>query len=111
MVWALDLDDPTTSQSILNTKLDGLRVIGDNVDLNPDFAQKKLEATQSANNMGLLTFWTDCQADPQCPPGFKKLTEGHGKVFARPPGLHHRQVKTCLDCYRLLTRYRYSILS
>ena len=65
MVWALDLDDPTTSQSILNTKLDGLRVIGDNVDLNPDFAQKKLEATQSANNMGLLTFWTDCQADPQ----------------------------------------------
>jgi hypothetical protein len=80
MVWALDLDDPKTSNSILSTKFDALRAIGDDVDSNPLFAQQKLAATQTANDIGLDTFWTDCQANPQCPPGFRKLTEGHGKV-------------------------------
>lgn len=80
MVWALDLDDPDSSQSLLNLQLDQLRSIGDDVDANPAFAKSKLVATQSQNNLGLATFWTDCQADPQCPPNFKRLVKGHGKV-------------------------------
>ncbi|KAI8940612.1 hypothetical protein NX059_001884 [Plenodomus lindquistii] len=81
MVWALDLDDPSTSTSIISTQLQQLRDIGDDVDLNPIFAKAKLASTQKANNIALATFWTDCQADPICPQGFKKLTLGHGKVF------------------------------
>ncbi|KAJ4369884.1 hypothetical protein N0V83_005648 [Neocucurbitaria cava] len=81
MVWALDLDDASTSTSLVSTQLQQLRDMGDDVDLNLKFAKAKLASTQKANNIGLATFWTDCQDDPQCPQGFTKLTLGHGKVF------------------------------
>lgn len=76
MVWALDLHDPKTSKSLLATELDALRAIGDDVDSNPLFAQQKLAASQSANEMGLISFWTDCQLKPKRPPGLPKSLKG-----------------------------------
>jgi GH18 family chitinase len=70
MVWALDLDDSSTSKSLISTQLQQLRDIGDDVDSNLGFAKKKLATMQKANNIALATFWTDCQAAPQCPDGF-----------------------------------------
>ncbi|KAI4721608.1 glycoside hydrolase [Aureobasidium sp. EXF-10727] len=81
MVWALDLDDPSTQQSVTNLNLDGLRSIGDNVDLNPAFGSQKMRAIRKQNNVNLITFWTDCMKNPVCPPGFRTLTTGHGKIF------------------------------
>ncbi|GAB7351190.1 hypothetical protein MBLNU459_g1634t2 [Dothideomycetes sp. NU459] len=67
MVWALDLDDPSTQQSVTNLNLDGLRSIGDNVDSNPTFASQKMRAIRKQNNVNLITFWTDCMKNPNCP--------------------------------------------
>ena len=80
MVWAIDLDDPATGESSNNLNLNGLREIGDAVDTNPIYARQKLAATYAQNTINLLTFWTDCSANPTCPDGFKILTTGHGKV-------------------------------
>ena len=78
----MDLDDPTSEQSLTNLNLGGMRLLdGDQVDDNPDFALSKLVATQTQNNVNLITFWTECLADPVCPAGFKQLTLGHGKVI------------------------------
>ena len=80
MVWAIDLDDPTTGQSTDNLNLNPLRLIGDAVDTNPLYGRKKLAATSLQNSVSLLTFWTDCSTNPTCPDGFRPLTTGHGKV-------------------------------
>lgn len=81
MVWAIDLDDPATSQSSDNLNLNVLRYMGDPVDSNPLFARQKLGATLEQNSISLLSFWTECSSNPQCPDEFQLLTTGHGKVF------------------------------
>ena len=129
MVWAIDLDDPTTGESSDNLNLNGLREIGDAVDTNPIYARQKLAATYAQNTINLLTFWTDCSANPTCPDGFKILTTGHGKVSLT--GYHssfifsdlnrsHRKASHCINatvyeplltllrlCYHLYIRLRF----
>lgn len=80
MVWALDQDDPQTSKSLSNLNVNKLKLLGDDVDLNPGFAMKKLSAMTQQNDVNLVTFWTDCMKYPKCPPGFTEMTKGHGKV-------------------------------
>ncbi|KAF2994459.1 hypothetical protein E8E14_002478 [Neopestalotiopsis sp. 37M] len=81
MVWALDLDDPSTSTSVSNLQSTGLKLTGDDVDSNPTFALSKLSAITQQNNIGLVSYWTDCSSDPQCAAGFRLMTTGHGKIF------------------------------
>ncbi|PQE12841.1 Glycoside hydrolase family 71 protein [Rutstroemia sp. NJR-2017a BBW] len=58
-----------------------LAAIGEDVTTNPSYTVSKLAATSSANSVALLAYWTTCQADPQCAPGFRLVGYGHGKVY------------------------------
>lgn len=81
MVWALDLDDPSSEASLVNLATSGLTSIGDDVATNPSYAISKLAATTSQNSVSLLTYWSDCMAVPKCNDGFQRETTGHGKVY------------------------------
>jgi len=82
MVWALDLADPTTDDSLDNMHIQGMaKYDGQQALSNKRVAMSKYAAIQRQNTVTLQVFWTDCQPDPQCPVGFTKLTEGHGKIF------------------------------
>lgn len=81
MVWALDLDDPSSEASLVNLATSGLSSIGDDVASNPDYAMSKLVATSQQNSVSLLTYWSDCMAVPTCNDGFQLETIGHGKVY------------------------------
>ncbi|CZR61249.1 uncharacterized protein PAC_11145 [Phialocephala subalpina] len=81
MVWALDLDDPSSQASLVNFATSGLTTIGDDVSTNPSYALSKLAATSSQNSISLLTYWSDCMAVPKCNDGFQLETIGHGKVY------------------------------
>ena len=73
MGWALDFDDPTSGFS-----LDSL-----NSGNQKGFSAKVTSATVSSNAATLGIFWTPClpPGSQQCPPGFRPLAYGHGKVF------------------------------
>lgn len=81
MVWALDLDDPSSEASLVNVATSGLSTIGDDVSSNPTYALKKVEAASVQNTVGLVTYWSDCAAQPSCNDGFNMETTGHGKVY------------------------------
>jgi hypothetical protein len=60
--------------------LGGLASIGDPVSSNPAYAMSKAEAVYKQNSMSLLTYWTECSAQPQCGPNYQLVAYGHGKV-------------------------------
>ncbi|RAK75242.1 putative class V chitinase, partial [Aspergillus fijiensis CBS 313.89] len=88
MVWSVDMDDNTSKQASVNLNAAGLELIGDDVSANPAFAVRKLSATSSQNAVNLVSYWTDCAAEPQCNAGFTLWTTGHGKVYDADKGVY-----------------------
>ncbi|OJJ94920.1 hypothetical protein ASPACDRAFT_48368 [Aspergillus aculeatus ATCC 16872] len=75
-------------QASVNLNAAGLELIGDDVSANPAFAVRKLSATSSQNAVNLISYWTDCAAEPQCNAGFTLWTTGHGKVYDADKGVY-----------------------
>lgn len=59
--------------------------MGDPVASNPLFARQKLRATLEQNSVRLLSFSTERDSDPQCPPEFQRIAIGHGQVSVYIP--------------------------
>lgn len=87
MVWALDLADPNNNTSVENLIVQGMaNVDGVQALSNKAVALSKYRAISQQSQINLQVFWTQCAANPTCPPGFRQLTLGHGKIFDADKG-------------------------
>ncbi|KAJ6032574.1 hypothetical protein N7540_003306 [Penicillium herquei] len=88
MVWALDLDDVNSKESVSDLTLSGLSSLGDDVTINRAYGLSKLASTNTQNSVNLLAYWSDCEAEPQCEAGYTSYAWGHGRVYDADKGVY-----------------------